>query len=206
MEAVPGKAFYETIACATFAHCSLRLAPIVKSHTPKLLQKGGVMKKASCLIWILLGFGYLAFAGGPDFSGNWTLLREDGIFNGTAAQIEGEKADNGMVITHTGNRLVVESQCVQCLNQNQIREYIIDGKGRNMPGKQNGVISYSAKWNGQALIIEKGFGGTTPFGQTTVHMRQVWALSADKQVLTIATSAMGSNAEFTSTQVYKRLQ
>jgi hypothetical protein len=164
------------------------------------------MKKASCLILILLGFGYLAFAGEPDFSGNWTLLREDGIFNGTAAQIEGENADDGMVITHTGNRLVVESQCVQCINQNQIREYIIDGKGRNMPGEQNGVISYSAKWDGQALIMEKGFGGTTPFGQTTINTRQVWALSADKQVLTIATSSMGSKSEFTSTRVYKRLQ
>jgi hypothetical protein len=193
------------IACTTFAHCALRLAPIVKSHTPNLLQKGGGMKKASCLIWILLGFGYWAFAGEPDFSGNWTLLREDGIFNGTAAQIEGGEADNGMVITHTGNRLVVESRCVRCLNQNEIREYIIDGKRRNMPGKQNGVISYSAEWNGQALIIERGFGGTTPFGQATVRSRQVWALSAEKQVLTIATSAMGSNTELTSTQVYKRL-
>lgn len=164
------------------------------------------MKKASCLVWILWGLGYLAFGGEPDFSGNWTLLREDGIFNGTAVQMEGEKADGGMVIAHSENRLMVESRCVQCLNPNEIREYIIDGKGRNMPGEQNGVISYSARWSGQALIIEKGYGGTTPFGQTTIRMRQVWALSADKQVLTIVTSAMSPNAEFTSTRVYKRLQ
>ena len=75
-----------------------------------------------------------------------------------------------------------------------------------MPKEQNGVISYSAKWDGEVLILKKGFGGTTPFGPATTAARQVWALSADKQILTIATSSDDFGEELMVTQVYKRQQ
>jgi len=162
------------------------------------------MKKAFCMLWLLFGFGHLVLAAEPDFSGTWAMLHENGILHGKSVAIEAPNADYGMIITHTGDRLVVESQCVKC--GNPVREYIIDGKERNMPNKENLVTPYSAKWDGQALIIKKGVSGATPFGPVTLTERQVWALSDDKQVLTIASSSTSASGEMTTMQVYKRLQ
>jgi hypothetical protein len=169
-----------------------------------VVAKGDVMKNIACMLWLLLGFGHWAFAAEPDFSGNWGMLRENGIIHGKSVGRETPIADSGILIAHTGNRLVVESQCVKC--GNPIREYIIDGKERNMPNKQNLVTPYNAKWDGQALIINQGFDGPTPFGPATITSRQVWALSADKQVLTISTSISSPNGEISLMEIYKKQQ
>lgn len=162
------------------------------------------MKKASCMLWLLLGFGHLAFAADPDFSGDWEMLSENGILHGKSVQLEATDKDYGIFITHIENRLVVESRCATC--GNPIREYIIDGRERNVPNKQNLKALYSARWAGQSLIINQGIGGSTPFGTGSFITRQVWALSADKQTLTISTSASSSDGEIALMKVYQRLQ
>lgn len=162
------------------------------------------MRKYFRMLCLLLGFSSGAFAGGTDFSGEWMLVNENGIIHEISAGANTPDVDSRMLIAHNGNKLVVERQlkCDNC--SNSIREYVIDGKTRKLSSDSNRESTYSAEWDGSALVIKQGFGGATPFGQVAIQARQVWALSADKQVLSIATSSNSATGETTVMQVYKR--
>jgi len=159
------------------------------------------MKIATYVLWVLLGSAYLAFTADSDFTGNWKLDQEIALDNGKQFVIDGLNTDFALLITHTGNRFQVEKQCVAC--GKSVREYITDGILHNMPD-HIGDVTYGAKWDGDALVINQNFEGTTPFGVMVSATKQVWSLSADKQILTVLSSSQRPTGTVTVTQIYKR--
>jgi hypothetical protein len=165
-------------------------------------MKGDAMKNVAYLFLLLLAMGTLAAAQErPDFSGNWTLLRETASANGKNYEA-GPDTENGYVITHTGGRFVAESKCVKC--GNPVREYFTDGIVRNMPSKTGLVISYKAEWSKDKLVIDETAGGKTPFGNVMMVTHQEWTLSADGQTLTLQFSSKGKSLETDTITVYQR--
>ncbi len=161
------------------------------------------MKIVTYVLWVLLGLGHFAFAAESDFTGNWKLDQEIALDNGKQFVIQGLNTDFAVLITHTGNRFQVERQCVTC--GKSVREYITDGTLRNMPDNI-GDATCSAKWDGDALVINQNFEGATPFGALISATKQVWSLSADKQILTVLSSSQRPTGTVTVTQIYKRLR
>jgi hypothetical protein len=166
-------------------------------------MKGIAMNKIAYFLWLLSTMGTLAFAQEhPDFSGNWSLLKQTGSgYNGESAAI-GQNDEAGYVITQTGGRFVVENKCAQC--GNPVREYVTDGIVRNMPSKTGLVISYKAEWNQDRLVIDETVGGKTPFGNTMMVTRQKWTLSPDGQTMTLKFSSKSTSSELDWTAVYQR--
>jgi len=161
------------------------------------------MKNGSYMLLMLLVFGSFAFAADPDFSGDWALEQVNGFAYGKPFINQSPEADDGIFITHTRDSLLMESDCVAC--GNQAKEYILDGRTRDLPNDKDALISYSAKTDGDLIVIDQGFGGPTPFGSAVVVTRISLSLSHDKEVLTIHSSSKDPRGEVTATKIFRKI-
>jgi hypothetical protein len=161
------------------------------------------MKSSFYVLLTLLVFGGVAFAADPDFSGGWALEQENGFAYGKPFMNQSPEADDGILITHTQDSLLMESDCVAC--GTQAKEYILDGRTRNLPNDKGALISYSAKMDGDLIVIDQGFGGPTPFGSAVVVTRISLSLSQDNEVLTIYSSSKDLRGEVIATKIFKRI-
>lgn len=161
------------------------------------------MKQKSCVLFMLLAISGLAFAGEPDYSGDWSLEQISGIAHGKPFLVEKPEADSGIVIEHTRDSLQISSNCARC--GNLVKEYILDSRTREMPNDKGAMISYSAKRDGEAIIINQGFGGASPFGSVIVVTRKSFSISPDGEVLTVFSTNKDPEGEITMTQIYRRI-
>ena len=164
------------------------------------------MKIASCVFCFLFGLGPLASAAAlPDFSGIWILVQgEVGrpvITNEVRSVVQGPNTQIGMMIKQNKNTLRVENRNGQRVPA-QIREYVVDGTERNLAGSQ--TSRYSAKWDGEKIVIDQNIKASTPFGPADMTTQEVWALSADGKVLTVSRSSQNAPAEMKSTEIYNK--
>jgi hypothetical protein len=132
------------------------------------------MKKACYAFLLTLAFSQVASAlPDPNFSGTWVLDQ----INGQAA-IVGSRVS----IIQKGNEFAIE-------NGSPItkQEYVADGTERKLPKIGSPTSTYyTAKWEGNLLIIEKKTDITgPPDGRTwAVKEREVWSISTDGKSLT----------------------
>ncbi len=152
---------------------------------------------------MLLILSSLAFAADPDYSGDWALEQVNGIAHGKPFLIKSPEADSGIVITHTGDSLMISSDCVDC--GNIIKEYILDSKTREMPNEKGALISYSAKRDGDTIVIRQGFGGPSPFGSVIILTEKSFSISPDGEMLTVFSSNKDPEGEVTMTQIYRKV-
>jgi len=162
------------------------------------------MKQISYALCVLFVLSSLAFAAEPDYSGDWELEQVNGIAHGEPFLIKSPEADSGIVITHTRDSLVINSNCDRC--GSMVKEYILDSKTREMPNDKGALVSYSARWDGDMIVIKQGFGGSSPFGPVVVLTRKSYKLSPDGQILTVFSSNKDPDGEVTMTQIYRRMR
>jgi hypothetical protein len=162
------------------------------------------MKQKTCVILMMLAISSLAVAAGPDYSGSWSLEQVSGMMHGKPFLIEKPDEDSGIVIEHTLNSLRITSDCARC--GNLVKEYTLDSKTREMPNDAGAVISYSAKWDGDAIVINQGFGGPSPFGSVVVVTRKSFSISADGEILTVFSTDKDPEGEMTMTQIYRKIR
>ncbi len=161
------------------------------------------MKYACYAFLIALTFSQVASAlPEPNFSGTWVIN-----------QINGQpvSSPSPVSITQKGNEFVVEYDRRSPMMKH---EYVTDGTERKLP--QIGtptLIYYTAKWDGESLIIEKTNVDTRPWPgpmglqgidpRPAMSYREVWSISADGKTLTHLTTmrfeTSSNKSEFTLT-------
>lgn len=161
------------------------------------------MRKKCCVFFALLAISSVALAAEPDYSGNWSLEQVSGMLHGKPFLIDKPDADSGIAIEHKPGSLQIRSNCARC--GNLVKEYILDSRTREMPNDQGAVISYRAKWDGDAIIINQGFGGPSPFGSVVVVTRKSFSISPDKEVLTVFSTNKDPEGEVSMTQIYRKV-
>ena len=161
------------------------------------------MKRGFYVLLMSLVFGSVAFAADPDFSGSWALEQENGFVYGKPFMNKSAEAGDGILVTHTRDSLLMESNCVAC--GTQAKEYILDGRSRNLANDKGALIAYNAKMDGDLIVIDQGFGGPTPFGSAVIVTRISLSLSHDNEVLTISSSSKDPRGEVTATKIFKRI-
>jgi hypothetical protein len=139
----------------------------------------------------------------PGFGGTWRLDAERSKVSGGAGLygLIGAGVPPTLHITAPANgTLVVESQ----INEGHARIYTPRGK-TTTPVGQTGSITMMSKWQGRTLTSE----GTqqTASGTTTIvrTVKEVYALSADGQTLTIEVTSTTGGETSTSALVFTRL-
>jgi hypothetical protein len=141
------------------------------------------------LIVLALSLPIAAF-GIQDFSGTWALNQE----NDQAANLQSR-----LSITQQENMFRIKSSLTPVQ-----REYIVDGTERQR-ASAIGASIYTAKWDGEALVIDETLDAKTPFGGTKVTTHEVWSISSDRQTLTVTRSSINPNRNVTARQVYAKV-
>jgi hypothetical protein len=126
----------------------------------------------------------------PDFNGAWVLNEA----NGAAAKLQSQ-----LSIEQEGNKILIKSS----LSPIQ-REYVVDGTERQRTDASGALIIYTAKWDGEALVIDENLEGKTPFGGTKIIMHQVWSMDSNRQTLTVSSSSISSRGTDNSRQTYSK--
>jgi len=160
------------------------------------------MKKVSYMLCMLLVLSGPVFAEGPDISGDWALEQVNGIDHGKYFADQSPEADSGILITHTQDSLLISSNCAAC--GNLVKEYILDGRKREMPNDKGFMISYRAKWDGDMIAINQSFGGRSPFGSVVVITKILYSISPDKSTLTVYSSNKDPDGDLTVPQRYRK--
>jgi hypothetical protein len=156
---------------------------------------------------VLLGFCYFAIAADiPNFSGIWVLDQEQSVMYGNALKIKNSDLSRRFLITHAGNRLIVENQCGQAHCGDTVRRYVTDGKQHNMPNDKDAVIIYTANWKENVIVIDESIAIKGPFGSAVSNSIHSWSLSKDKHLLTISRSGRDSKGSIQIIQTFKRVQ
>jgi hypothetical protein len=144
----------------------------------------------------------LTLATEHNFSGNWVLDQEYGVVHENPYVIDLAGKEIGISITLTENGFYIENRCIECGNIK--RGYVTDGTVRKRTNVAGTDISYSARWKEDNLIIYEVSESSTPFGATTFTNQQTWALSSDKHVLTVSSTAQTAQGNMSITQVYRK--
>jgi hypothetical protein len=177
------------------------------------------MKKAFLLFAVVFCMVAIAFAA-ADFSGTWVLdpAKSDqqmgrggagGPGGGGGAGGPGGGGGAGgpggggggaaqeMTITMSAAEMTISRTTASGARETK---YMLDGK-ENMATTQRGELKYKAAWDGGNLTISgtqtSQRGGESP-------MKEVYSLSADGKVLTVATTRTGQQGETVRKQVYNK--
>jgi hypothetical protein len=181
------------------------------------------MKKSFLLFAVIIGLVAFAVAA-ADFSGTWVLdpSKSDqnqrmgrggaggpgGGGGGGAAVGGGAGGPGGGGGQGGGSQemTIKMSPTEMTITRNSARggagetKYVLDGK-ENTSTTQGGELKYKATWDGGNLAISgtrtSQRGGESP-------MKEVYSLSADGKVLTIARTRSGQQGETTTKQVYNK--
>ncbi len=127
-----------------------------------------------------------AFAATPDLSGTWKLNSSKSDFGQFPAP-----SSLTQKISHAEPKLTIELKMASDMGEfNVTSNYTTDGKESTNQGFGGSEAKSTAKWDGEALLIEtKG-----AFGDNAYTMKDKWMLSDGGKVLTIQrrfSSAMG---------------
>ncbi len=144
------------------------------------------------------------FAQAPDFSGTWKLDPTRSRVTAAAALsgLIGSGAPPTLHITQPANgTLIVESQ----INESHTRVYI--------PGRKSatpvtvgppGTITMTSRWESRTVVSEGTRESTSGPSTVVTDVKEVLALSADGQTLTIDVATSGAGEKHASTLVYTR--
>jgi hypothetical protein len=144
------------------------------------------MKNACYLALLFLTLGQVSSASPePNFNGTWVL-----------DQVNGEPMPTGVIrfsLTQQGGEFAIEFS-----GSPNMQEYIIDGTERKLPSIDTPIVTYyTAKWDGESLIIDKKSEDPMPWpgpsssfdrSRLAYYMREVWSISADGKNLTRSTT------------------
>jgi hypothetical protein len=183
-------------------------------------RKGETMKKACLLLVVVLCLVAVAFAA-ANFSGTWVLDQEKsdpaqmgrggaGGAGGPGGGAGGPGGPGGgpgggggggtpqeITITMSATEMTISRATAGGASETK---YMLDGK-ENTATTQRGELKYKAVWDGGNLTISgtrtSQRGGESP-------MKEVYSLSADGKVLTVATTRSGQQGETIRKQVYNK--
>ncbi len=161
------------------------------------------MKNVIYALCFFMGIIGPAYAAEPDFSGNWRLVREIAIENDKQYITTNPDGDLAVLITHTGDSFQVENQCAHNCARS-VRAYITDGTLREVPNNV-AKVTYTAKCDGDTVIISQKTEAVTPFGPAMTLIKQVWSLSADRQILMVSSCSQRTTGTVAVMQVYERV-
>jgi hypothetical protein len=161
-------------------------------------SKGDAMRNACYVVLLFLAFGQVASASPePNFNGTWVL-----------DQINGKPVPSEVIrfsITLKGNEFVIEFP-----GSPNKQEYVLDGTERILPTIGTPIVTYyTAKWDGESLIIDKKSEDTRPWpgpfssfdrSKLAMHTHQVWSISDDgKNLIRLTTVQFGTSSSTVET-------
>lgn len=163
----------------------------------------------------------------PDFSGTWILDKAKSDSpksggrssrgndaktadpNGSAAagSIEdtAEGAEVKLVIEQTGDSLKV-TRSVGSGEQSRSSTFTLDLSGKEIAdeGQRGGKFSSKSNWEGESLVLTSTRTRKNRDKEIKIESKQVWSLSADAKILTIAVVRKGPRGEKSHKSVYAK--
>ena len=159
------------------------------------------MKKSCLLFAIVLGVAAVALAA-ADMSGTWVLdpAKSDPMMGGRGgARGGGGGAPAGsmeIVVKQTAADLTV----TRSFGGNSMEtKYVTDGADHTATS-QRGDLKYKAAWGSDGLTVT----GTRTTQRGDMPMKEVYSISADGKVLTIASTRRGPDGDQVNKQVYNK--
>jgi hypothetical protein len=145
----------------------------------------------------------------PDFNGTWVRDKAMSDAQPNTMYWLTRGVDPGGGGQGNADILLVVKQDAKNLNVAEstrvVREYVLDGKPHTRAtdtGVEKAIVTTS--WQGETLVIatSQPYGGMP--GNATLKQQEVWSLSADGKMLTIATTRDVPAARQAYKQVYNR--
>jgi hypothetical protein len=157
------------------------------------------MQKPAVLLGVVFALAMAPLsAQGPDLSGTWRLDEAKSTVVATAGIIGliSAGAPKTLHVTQPANgSVVIESQ----INEAHVRIYK-PGRETSTPAGQGGAVTVKSAWQGRSLVSEGAY--KAPNGDTTT-VREVIALGADGQTLTMEVTTQAASATAPAAQAEK---
>jgi len=151
-------------------------------------------RRLSAILSLLLLAALPALAK-PNFTGDWKLNTSKSTFGNFPPP-------DSMTykVKHDEPKLTNDSKMSGQFEFEQHLTFTTDGKESTNEGFQGSTSKSTAKWDGDALLIDT----KAQFGDNEININQKWTLSADGKTLTVVQTFKGPQGDMQQTYVFDK--
>ena len=155
-----------------------------------------MLRRIALPVVIVVACSCLVLTAAPNFSGKWTLNKEQSEFRTR----DGEKPDITMTVEQTAEVLKVKQESS---SEFMNREYSLklNGEAQEMAGRGGRNSMVTPKWEGDVLVLTRVRENQQGEKMTSTEK---WQVSADGKTLTIASKTPTPDGERESKMVFQK--
>ncbi len=155
-----------------------------------------MLKRIALPVVVVLACSCLILAAPPNFSGKWTLNKDQSDFRTR----DGEKPDITMTVEQTAEVLKVKQESS---SEFMNREYSLklNGEAQEVAGRGGRTSMVTPKWEGDVLLMTRVRENQQGEKMTSTEK---WQVSADGKTLTIASKTPTPDGERESKMVFQK--